>query len=200
MNTKQTVERLRKLQTMLVEFGDIARMVHWPGKSSRRETDVEHSYSLAMLVWYLNDELSLKLDKQKLLEYALVHDLVEGYAGDVSLFADQKHHDTKAEKEAISVKQLGDEFGFFADMNRTLHNYEQRADQEAKFVYAVDKIQPAVMTTLGKTDTFQQDKITIADYKAAHQRQTAKITGAFPDIEPLHQELIKMLSDHNFHD
>lgn len=58
--------------------------------SDRAENDVEHSYSVAILCWYLNDKLKLNLDIAKVLKYALVHDFPEVYAGDVNTFARKK--------------------------------------------------------------------------------------------------------------
>lgn len=50
------------------------------------ENDAEHSYQLAMMCWYITTIENLNLDINKILKYALVHDLAEVYAGDVSLY------------------------------------------------------------------------------------------------------------------
>ena len=52
-----------------------------------RENDAEHSYSLAMMSWYIISTAKLDLDLQKSIQYSLAHDLVEVYAGDTQPLA-----------------------------------------------------------------------------------------------------------------
>lgn len=49
-----------------------------------RETDAEHTYQVAMVSWYVNSAYGLRLNEEKILKYALVHDIPEVRAGDVS--------------------------------------------------------------------------------------------------------------------
>jgi putative hydrolase of HD superfamily len=71
-----------------------------------QENDTEHSYNLAMTAWYLAAYFP-ELDKNKLIRYALVHDLVEIHAGDTFAFGDAKHIASKSEREAAALNQLG---------------------------------------------------------------------------------------------
>jgi len=71
---------------MTVDLSLIERRSYVAG-TDRRENDIEHSLTVAMLCWYIHDSLKLELDIAKILKYALTHDFVERYAGDVNTFA-----------------------------------------------------------------------------------------------------------------
>lgn len=70
---------------LLNKFCDIERVIHSNG-GDRLENDVEHSYRLAMLAWYIISSNKLSLDLDLVIKYALVHDLVEVYAGDTYIY------------------------------------------------------------------------------------------------------------------
>lgn len=63
----------------LDEFRRIKRAYNATGED-RKENDMEHSYQLAMLAWYIIDTQGLSLEKDLVLKYCMVHDLVEVYA------------------------------------------------------------------------------------------------------------------------
>ncbi len=68
----KTIERFNKTSNLL-----------------RAESDAEHIWHLTMIV-YLLAEQKPELDRTKLVELSLVHDLVEIYAGDVNLWDENK--------------------------------------------------------------------------------------------------------------
>jgi putative hydrolase of HD superfamily len=86
------------------------------------------------------------LDLGRVAQYALVHDLVEVYAGDtptLRISAAQrlgKHEREMAALERIE-RELGDQLPWVAE---TIRSYEDRQDREARFVKALDKLLPAV--------------------------------------------------------
>ena len=91
------------LQALMSDLTKIDRNHHIL-QSEKQENDVEHSYAVAMLCWYLHDALKLELDIAKILKYALVHDFVEVYAGDVNTFASKIARQEKIQTEAAALK------------------------------------------------------------------------------------------------
>lgn len=87
MSDKPDIRRLLEFQKLLVQFQHISRVTHIPG-SWEAENDTEHSYNLAMTAWFLAPHFP-QLDCDKLIRYALVHDLVEVHAGDTYIYADE---------------------------------------------------------------------------------------------------------------
>ncbi len=111
----------------------------------RHENDAEHSYQLAMIAWYLGSSMKLTLNREKVVLYALVHDLVEVYAGDTAPFTtDPEHnknlHASKETKEKAAFEQICKEFPDFTDMTAVIDNYEKKGDPESRFVYILDKV------------------------------------------------------------
>src|SRR6185503_15785376 len=107
-----------KFQTLIETFTLVERVAH-VGSRESKENDAEHSYSLSMLAWYMTDAFELALDKNTLLRYALVHDLVEAYAGDTYIW-DEARKKTKHEREEKARLQLIDEFPEFKDLHATI--------------------------------------------------------------------------------
>src|SRR3989344_2250729 len=100
-------EKLKELMDFIEfthEFRKVLRVARIP-YDSRMENDVEHSYQLAMVAWYLIDRHKLRLNKEKVFMYALAHDLVEVYAGDTFTF-DKKGNDTKHDREKKALEKI----------------------------------------------------------------------------------------------
>ncbi len=111
----------------------------------RHENDSEHSYQLAIVAWYMAEQLDETLNKEKLLKYALIHDLVEVYAGDTAPFTSdaQKNNAmraTKDQREEAALQRLSKEFPDFKDMTAAMETYEEKCDPESRFVYILDKV------------------------------------------------------------
>ena len=127
---------------LLHAFQSVERVIYAPDLV-RKENDVEHSYLLTLFCWYLLDSLRLPFSKEKVLSYALAHDLPEVYAGDTYIF-DPEGLKTKDKREEKARKRLSDEFPEFEDLHKTIDAYEKKEDAEAVFVHAVDKLIPIV--------------------------------------------------------
>jgi putative hydrolase of HD superfamily len=116
----------------------VERVARIPGET-RYATMLEHSYQLALTAWYLIEREGLPLDTARVLKYALVHDLMETYAGDTYLYDDAARA-TKREREAAACERMRAEFPEFSELHDLLEAYEQRIDNESRFVYALDKL------------------------------------------------------------
>jgi putative hydrolases of HD superfamily len=134
------LERSLEFMRLMHEFQAVERVVPVLG-TDRRENDAEHSYSLSMLAWYLCNIITPSLDKNLVIKYALVHDIVEAYAGDT--FAHTTNADLRASKhrrEEDARLRIESEFPDFAEMNEFIEAYERRDVPESRFVYALDKL------------------------------------------------------------
>ena len=132
------------LQQMTVDLALIDRN-HYLAKTSRRENDIEHSMTVTLLCWYIHDKYEIDLDIAKILKYALSHDFVERYAGDVNTFASTDERAAKIQSEQASLERLAHEFSEFPDMVASMQKYEQKQDDESLFVWTVDKMQQLIM-------------------------------------------------------
>mgnify|MGYP001558621285 FL=1 len=127
-----------------------------------KENDSEHSYQLAMTAWYIANIEKSNLSIEKILKYALIHDLPEVYAGDTPLYTSNKESlGSKKDREEKSILKIKSIFPNFQDLNLWLEKYEKRDDEESKFVYAVDKLLPLIAIYLDKGYAWKTHKIDI---------------------------------------
>ena len=153
------IDRAIAFTKLMHAFQRVERVIHVPGED-RWENDVEHSYLLAMLGWYLTDSLALALDRDAVLRYALVHDLVEIYAGDTYTYTDDEDaRRSKPAREHDAQQRIKSEFPEFSDLHRTIERYERRADGESLFVYRLDKLIPVITIYIQEGRTWKQKNL-----------------------------------------
>jgi 5'-deoxynucleotidase YfbR-like HD superfamily hydrolase len=131
-----------------------------------RENDAEHSYSLAMMAWYLIDTAKLELDTNLSTQYALAHDLVEVYAGDTHAFGSSPAKASKKLREDLALNLLGENYPEFPILPQLIHAYEQRQDAESRFIYALDKLMPSLMIYLNESHQYVSRQIPYNDVVA----------------------------------
>ena len=190
MSMKQFVlnlEDMMQFSQLMLRLQDVVRAIHVPGRDIK-ENDVEHSYHLAMMSWYLNMSGELGYDTDRLVRYALIHDLAEAYAGDVSAL-DRVGRIGKPEREAAALSRILREFPLAEDIIHAVHNYETLADEEAKFVYALDKLMPMVMVYLADGRTWREEN---QGFNVMHQCQAPKIAVSEP-VDQLYAQLQTLL-------
>lgn len=186
---KADVFRLIELQKLLAAFNRVDRRAHRRhGDAFVPENDTEHSYNPAMTAWFLAQQFP-ELDKAKILEYALVHDLVEVHAGDTYIYGSEEELASKQQREAEALEKLEADWVDFKDMNKRIHAYEQRIDAESKFVYALDKIMPIMLIYIHDGYTWKKEGVTVDMlYKAKIEK-----IGLSPEILPYFEELHALL-------
>jgi Predicted hydrolases of HD superfamily len=113
---------------------------------SRKENDAEHSWHMALMCVVFSDYANEKIDVLKAVKMALIHDLVEVDAGDTYAF-DDEHNKTKEIREQKAADRI---FGILPkDVEREYRQiwdeFEAEQTPEAKFVNALDKVQPLLL-------------------------------------------------------
>ncbi|HSW98889.1 MAG TPA: HD domain-containing protein [Candidatus Saccharimonadales bacterium] len=186
---KPDIHRLIELQQFLLLFQKIDRALFIPGRGERHENDVEHSYNLAMAGWFLTQYFP-ELDKDSVIRCALVHDLVEVHAGDTMIFQNPQGLATKKDREAAAVEQLKTDWADFPEMLAQLEQYESRASAEARFVYALDKLMPAIMNYLQGGRIWKTHGVTPA---TLGKIQLPKVSLS-PEILPYYRALLDILA------
>ena len=72
---------------------------------SKREDDAAHSWHLAVMAMLLEEYSAEKIDVNRVIKIALVHDLVEVYAGDTFAY-DSKGYEDKEQREKDAAAKL----------------------------------------------------------------------------------------------
>ena len=188
------IEKLLTFLKILLKFRDVYRNIKIPGEDPR-ENDAEHSYQLAMFSWYIANADQLPLDMNKIVKYALVHDFVEVYAGDVDTHTtDLELLKAKPAREEEARLRLKREFPEFSEFHESILEYEMKSTEEARFVYAADKMIAEMNVYLEGNSINVEKGLTI---EIIRKNKDPKIALS-PHIEkywrlfiPLHEELEK---------
>ena len=122
------------------------------------ETSNEHSYQVAMVAWFLIEQDNLKLNRELCLMYAMVHDLVEVYAGDTFIY-NKKKKVSKHEREKEALVKIKKRFSNFKNLVKIIQNYEKKKDEESKFIYILDKLLPPIQIYLEGGKMWHKKKV-----------------------------------------
>ncbi len=141
-------ERFKKQIAFILEADkekNILRQTHINGYS-RQETDAEHAWHMAMMVYLLQEYANEKFDVAKAMMMALVHDIVEIDAGDTYAY-DSVGAQSSKQKEAQAAERI---FGILPDDQRKelqalFEEFEACETAEAKFVRTMDNFQPLLL-------------------------------------------------------
>ena len=178
-----SMDRLSELQQLIADFAKVKRAVPL-ADTNDAENDVEHSYGLAMTCWYLHDNIAPKLDLSKILRYALAHDIVEVHAGDTYPW-DEAAVATKYEREKAAIRQIEKDWHDFRMIVEFAEGYADKIDEEAKFVYAVDKLLPIMMIELADAKKIWKKKQLTLQMERENKVTILKSSIAAPYYEKL---------------
>ncbi len=175
-----------------IPFAEIERAIPWPlSKIDRNENDAEHSYSLALIGATLAEPLGL--DSAKVTLYATVHDFVERYAGDTSVW-DEKLLETKEQREAEALEFI--RANYPETLSNTIEDYDNLVDEESKFIYALDKLIPTIMIVADNGRFWKENSISYAMFLERAQYVTAQKVAIYPVVSLWYQELVDHVTAH----
>jgi putative hydrolase of HD superfamily len=191
MDTPPDIHRLIDFTKLALSFRAVERRTFIPGTDTH-ENDVDHSYHLAMMAWFLAPYFP-HLNRDKVIRLGLVHDLVEVHAGDTFPYGDPALVASKKEREAAALVQLKKDWPDFTEFTDELEQYEERDSEEAKFVYALDKILPALINYLDGGRVWREHGITLDD--ARHEKATK--VAVSPIVNNYYEQLIEIFKDND---
>lgn len=183
-------ERLERQIRFAVEIDKLKSVERrtWLVDRSRREDAAGHSWHLAAMCMLLAEYATEQLDFCRAVQMALVHDLVEIDAGDTYVYDTEAAAD-KPERERRAADRL---FSLLppdqAQQWRSLwEEFEGRQTPEARFVAAVDRLQPILNNYYTGGAAWQEHQIRI-DQVLERNRPFAE---AVPALWELIQRLLQ---------
>lgn len=135
-----TVERLKTVRRK-INISD----------NSRAESPAEHSWRVALMAFIIHHDQKLDLDLLKALKIILVHDIVEVYADDIWIIDknNRSEIEKKKERESTAAEKIYSQLP--SDLKNELFNlweeFENHSSKEAKFAFALDKIEVMLQRT-----------------------------------------------------
>ena len=195
--SKPKLSELEELMSeMAFPFYFVERDAMLPVEPRRSENDAEHSWSVALLACSLAPEVDKTLDVGKVAQFAIVHDLVELFAGDTSPWqGDGNFRASKEEREAKALELIGERFSAFPWIRKTIQEYESKASNEATYVWAVDKVIILLLRRLDKGKFFITNGITkeMFDERLISNRKKAH---AHPVVGEYYDQLLALFENH----
>jgi putative hydrolase of HD superfamily len=121
------------------------------------ESVADHSYCTAIMAMVLSD--SKRLDTEKIIKMALLHDLAESIMGDFTPDEISKNDKTTIENEIMYeiLSKLPDELS--KEYNSIWKEYSDQTTKEAILLHDIDKLEMAIQAAKYSSEGFPNDKL-----------------------------------------
>jgi 5'-deoxynucleotidase YfbR-like HD superfamily hydrolase len=167
-----------ELAQLCLRFGRVDRATtHEDGQ--RRETDTDHTVMLGVIACAFASSCGLDLDIGKVAQFALVHDLVEAYAGDTNTLLSGEDA-SKAAREAEAFGRIDKDFAESLPwLPKTIAAYEQLDTREARYVKALDKVLPKITHILNRGAMLGRHGVDANNIDAVNGSQVLKMLASY---------------------
>ena len=162
------------------------------------ESDSDHTVMLALIACAFAERFYKDtLDLGKVAQFAIVHDLVEVYAGDTdSLGISQESKKEKDDREQKSLDRIKEEFDTtFPWISATVEEYESHISPEARFIKILDKVMPKITGVLNNGARFKRDNKTKEEITRFHDEQHIAFLKEYSEDFPEVINIMKILMD-----
>jgi len=136
---------------------------------SRNENSAEHSWHLAVAVMMLHRGIPDEIDLVKTLQMALVHDICEIGAGDISVYDKGRNQIQASEKEYLV--QLNERFPgpFTRELLSLWEEYEAQESPESRWVKVFDRLLPFCLNLATEGRSWKEQKVRKDQVLAVHE-------------------------------
>jgi putative hydrolase of HD superfamily len=183
------------LGRLALAFGRVDRITYHPDGVTP-ESDTDHTVMLQLIACALAERHFPQLQVALVAQLALVHDLVEVYAGDTPTLRlpDEVAAAAKADREARARERIEQEFaGSLPWLPRLIARYEAQDTPEARYVRALDKLLPKIAHVLNGAVSIAAEGLSPEQLQDRYRQQAAQLrsyAGDFPLLLQLYQDLV----------
>ena len=201
--TDDYVNALIDLGSFIFDFAKIMRATHMDAEGTP-ESDTTHTVMLSVMACAVASKLHPEYDLGKVAHYALVHDLVEVYAGDViTINYNEVDKTMKAREERAALEKINERFaGNFDWISETIEAYEKLEDPEARFVKALDKSMPGIAQRLSSSKTINENFDNPRAFAASMRAISKEMADTYGHDQPhaitLREKLLETLVDEKY--
>ncbi len=161
------------------------------------ESDTDHTVMLSVCACALASKLYPYLDIGKVAQYAIVHDLVEAYAGDTNTFnLSAEGKKAKEEREELALTRIQSEFkDVYPWIPNTIVEYEALETDEAQFVKMVDKVMTKLTHRMNQGAYLKREAKTKEETLMHYGNQTKSLGDKYGNKFPEVIEILTQLTD-----
>ena len=178
-----SIKELNKLRI----FNRLKSVYRLNSVDKRKESSAEHSWSCLILADFFLSKTKRKINRLKVYELLMYHDVVEIEAGDSPLHPGIKHLDKKEkEKKAVEILRKDLPFPLNSKFARLFKEFEEQKTIESRFAKAIDAMDSEIHEMDHKEDW---DGWTAEFLK----EKKAKYFEEFPELKKTFSTLMKYL-------
>ena len=199
MDIKIIADKVVEVGRLVHVFGSINRATFYEDGITP-ESDTDHTVMLGTIACAIAYSYNKDLDIGKVAQFALVHDLVEAYAGDVpTLNISTETLQLKEQKEHEPLQRIKKEFDdVFPWISKTIEEYESLNSPEATFVKTLDKCMPKITHVLNKGVTIKNYFDDEKSARASFDSQNTKLRNSYGAQHALLMDLHAQLASDTF--
>ena len=173
---RDTADAMLQLGELVMKLGEVMRVTYHPN-GIMRESDTTHTVMLGIMAPALAAEFAPWLDRGLIAELANFHDLPEALVGDTDSFRATTYElGVKAEREAMAARRIEQQFQVqLPYVAVRLAQYREQRTPEARWVWAVDKMMPALTHILNGGTYLHNTGSTAEDVARFHTRETTRM-------------------------
>ena len=140
---------------------------------SRNENSAEHSWHLAVAILTIKDEFSLDIDIARTVKMALIHDICEIGAGDISIYDPERSKKEKKERKYLQTLSKMP-VSFSSEIECLWEEYEAQATPESHWVKIVDRLLPFMLNISTAGKAWIEQGISQSQVKEVNQTMAAE--------------------------
>ena len=181
----EEINKLRKLY----QLKNVERACSVQG---RKESAAEHSWSSLILADYFMNSMKEKLDRLKVYELLMYHDIVEIETGDIPIHHEEERQGKKeAEKEAMIKLKENFPLVMKEKIWELFDEFEEEKTREAKFAKAIDFFDAELHELDYKQDWKGWTEEMLRKYKSSSFAE-------FPEVEALFEKMMKYCHEEGY--
>lgn len=195
----QVVRAVADLARLAMEFGEINRGT-FKADALTPESDTDHTVMLALIATAFAERYIPRLDLGRVTHFALIHDLVEVYAGDTpTLKISDEDRAAKEAREQEALARIDAEFrATLPWIPRTIHEYESLQSPEARYVKTLDKLMPKMTHLLNGSKLLRDHGFSPDSLHEHFESQKATMETTYghdqPEVIELHVALSELIA------
>ena len=188
---KELIKGIHKFRT----FNKLKSVYRKNSVANRKESSAEHSWSCLLLADFFLSKLDLNLDKIKVYELLIYHDVLEIELGDRPLQPNiiWPLHNQKAEELSLNKLQKQLPSHLSSKFLSLYKEFKEQKTREAKFAKLIDSLDPIVHELDYKDDWIGWSKDFFIKEKSKYFKD-------FPELLPIFNEILSYIIENNYFD